>query len=128
MAITISLLTKEMQRNEKVETFLLDGFPRAIDQGLAFESALQGRLPDVVICLECPEEESLERVLKRGLESGRSDDNHESFRRRFDTYRRVCRPVVEHYKALGVPVWEINTGGLEVEVIYTQISQLIEFK
>lgn len=54
-----------------------------------------------VLYFECPEEVMLERLLKRGETSGRVDDNLESIRKRFTTFRDTSFPVIEHYEKLG---------------------------
>ena len=54
-----------------------------------------------VLYFECPEEVMLERLLKRGETSGRGDDNLESIRKRFATFRDTSFPVVEYYEKLG---------------------------
>ena len=54
-----------------------------------------------MLYFECPEEVMLERLLKRGETSGRVDDNLESIRKRFATFRDTSFPVVEYYEKLG---------------------------
>ncbi len=55
--------------------FLIDGFPRATEQGKAFEK--QVAKPTHVLFLDCSEETMKQRLLKRGETSGRVDDNEE---------------------------------------------------
>eukprot|EP00163_Fabomonas_tropica_P019988 TRINITY_DN350_c0_g1_i2.p1 TRINITY_DN350_c0_g1~~TRINITY_DN350_c0_g1_i2.p1 ORF type:complete len:218 (+),score=60.82 TRINITY_DN350_c0_g1_i2:88-654(+) len=92
--VTIGLLAKAMKESD-AKLFLIDGFPRAMDQCEAFEN-------DVVkakFCLffDCPENVLEERLLKRGETSGRTDDNIESIRKRFKTYMEVTMPVIEYF-------------------------------
>ncbi|RKP09476.1 adenylate kinase-domain-containing protein [Thamnocephalis sphaerospora] len=92
--VTIALLRNAMQRSES-KRFLIDGFPRAMDQAQKFEEVVvEGR---AVLYFECPEEEMLRRLLKRGTTSGRADDNIESIRKRFTTFRDTSYPVIEYY-------------------------------
>jgi len=60
---------------------LIDGFPRALDQGMAFEDEVCKA--KFVLFFECPEGEMEKRLLKRGESSGRVDDNIESIRKRY---------------------------------------------
>jgi UMP-CMP kinase len=55
----------------------------------------------MVLYFECPEEIMLDRLLKRGETSGRVDDNIDSIRKRFATFRNTSFPVIEHYEKLG---------------------------
>jgi UMP-CMP kinase len=55
-----------------------------------------------VFFFECSSEKCIERCLKRGQAgSGRTDDNLESLKKRFNTYMNDTMPIIEHYRALG---------------------------
>ncbi|RKO90276.1 adenylate kinase-domain-containing protein, partial [Blyttiomyces helicus] len=98
MEITIALLHAAILQSS-ASRFLIDGFPRKMDQALKFEEEV---CPSkFVLYFECPEEEMLKRLLKRGETSGRADDNIESIRKRFATFRDTSYPVIEHYEKLG---------------------------
>jgi len=78
--------------------FLIDGFPRKMDQALSFEEDVcQSSL---VLFFTTEEETMLKRLLKRGETSGRDDDNIESIKKRFVTYKEATMPVIEHYEKL----------------------------
>jgi UMP-CMP kinase len=57
-----------------------------------------------VLFFDCPEEVLESRLLKRGESSGRTDDNLESIRKRFNTYKESTIPVVEYYNGMGKAV------------------------
>ncbi|KAI9745438.1 MAG: hypothetical protein M1818_000972 [Claussenomyces sp. TS43310] len=79
--------------------FLIDGFPRKMDQALKFEeSVCPARF---VLFFDCPEEEMQRRLLKRGETSGRTDDNAESIKKRFKTFVDTSMPVVDYYAEQG---------------------------
>ena len=80
--------------------FLIDGFPRALDQGQSFAATIQQA--DFVLFFECPLETMTERLLERGLTSGRADDNIDTIRKRFDTFTAQSVPVLEHFKGMGI--------------------------
>ncbi|KAF9155784.1 hypothetical protein DFQ26_009628 [Actinomortierella ambigua] len=95
--VTIALLENAMLESGQ-KRFLIDGFPRKMDQALEFERVV---VPSrFTLFFECPEEVMLQRLLKRGETSGRSDDNIESIRKRFRTFTETSMPVIDHYSAL----------------------------
>ena len=84
--------------------FLIDGFPRTVEQGKMFEEVVcPSRL---VLHLDAPADVMTARILSRAEsqrrrgEEVRSDDNLESLSKRFETHRSLCGPVVEYYKGL----------------------------
>lgn len=111
--ITISLLQKAMECR-KAECYLIDGFPRAIDQGEAFERAICQS--SALIFFDCPEEVLTERLLARGKSSGRTDDNIASIHKRFVTFKNATVPVLEHYQKK-VPVFVIDSSTSPREIL-----------
>lgn len=92
--ITIALLENAMAKSES-KRFLVDGFPRKMDQAIKFEEQVcKGKF---VLYFECPESVMLERLLNRGKTSGRVDDNIESIKKRFETFKQTSYPVVEYF-------------------------------
>jgi UMP-CMP kinase len=102
MEVTIQLLENAMQETIKekgVRKFLIDGFPRKMDQANAFEEKV---VPSkFTLFFDCPEETMRERLLKRGETSGRADDNEESIKKRFRTFVETSMPVVEMFEKEG---------------------------
>lgn len=102
MEVTIQLLENAMK--EKIQQgggrkFLIDGFPRKMDQAIAFEEKV---VPSkFTLFFDCPEETMRERLLNRGKTSGRADDNEESIKKRFRTFVDTSMPVVEHFEKEG---------------------------
>ncbi|KAL1884250.1 hypothetical protein VTK73DRAFT_3234 [Phialemonium thermophilum] len=84
------------------ERFLIDGFPRKMDQAIKFEEAVCPA--ELVLFFDCPEAELERRLLERGKTSGRADDNAESIRKRFRTFVETSMPVVDRYASLGKTV------------------------
>jgi UMP-CMP kinase len=87
--------------------FLIDGFPRKMDQAEKFEHDV-GQA-SAVLFFSTTEQVLLERLLERGKTSGREDDNAESIKKRFNTYKEQTMPVIEHYEKLG-KVIEIDSS------------------
>ncbi|KAI8613878.1 adenylate kinase-domain-containing protein [Chytriomyces sp. MP71] len=119
MEITISLLHAAMKANGG-NRFLVDGFPRAIDQGQKFEEEVVKA--KMVLYYECPEEEMLKRLMRRGETSGRVDDNIESIKKRFVTFRDTSYPVIEMYKDKVEKVSCMNT----VEGVYNETKKIFD--
>lgn len=102
--------------------FLIDGFPREMDQGLKFEREVC--VSRFVLFFTCTEEVMLERLLERGKTSGREDDNAESITKRFRTYEEVTMPVIEHYRKQD-KVREIDSTA-SVEEVHARVKETLE--
>lgn len=96
-AITDDMKTKA--KGDKKGKFLIDGFPRKMDQALKFEETVCPA--KFVLFFDVPEEEMEKRLLKRGETSGRADDNKESIKKRFKTFVETSMPVVDYYESQG---------------------------
>ncbi|KAH0790878.1 Adenylate kinase family protein [Histomonas meleagridis] len=88
--ITIGLLRAEIEKQEK-SLYLIDGFPRQVDQAQTFEETVVS--PKAVLFLDAPDDVLVGRLMNRGLTSGRSDDNEESIKLRIKVYHEKCIPV-----------------------------------
>lgn len=79
--------------------FLLDGFPRTVEQAQAFDSMLAKEKQNLenVIYLELKDEVAAERLMERK----RTDDKPETIRKRLDVYHAETKPVVDYYKKNG---------------------------
>ncbi|KAJ5127407.1 hypothetical protein N7448_008186 [Penicillium atrosanguineum] len=102
--------------------FLIDGFPRKLDQAVFFEATVCPS--ELVLFLDCPEEVMEKRLLKRGETSGRDDDNAESIRKRFRTFVETSMPVVDDFEKKGKVVKVQATGS--VDDVFAQVKTGIE--
>jgi adenylate kinase len=84
--------------------YLLDGFPRTLPQAVGLEKIMEStkHTLDMVISLTADENELVERLIKRGEESGRSDDTPEVIRDRQKIYWEQTAPLVDFYKNKGI--------------------------
>lgn len=98
MEVTVQLLENAMTESKSTK-FLIDGFPRKMDQAVKFEEVVCPA--KFVLFYDCPEAEMERRLLERGKTSGRSDDNAESIKKRFRTFVETSMPVVEFYEKEG---------------------------
>ena len=122
MEITVSLLQQAMRENNKTNKFLIDGFPRAMDQALKFEEIVTKA--KLILFFDCPEDVMLQRLLKRGETSGRADDNLESIKKRFQTFLEQSMPVVDHYEKQGI-VKKVSCVD-DVETVYSKVRAIIQ--
>lgn len=79
---------------------IFDGFPRTIPQGKALNEMLEKRGQKIVavVSLDVPEEELIGRLLKRGRDTGRTDDNEDVIKARLDVYYNQTTPLKELYE------------------------------
>lgn len=131
MEVTVALLSNAMaailEQNSSKTTparFLIDGFPRQIDQAHFFEETVC--VSKLVLFLVCPEEVMLGRLLKRGETSGRDDDNIESIRKRFRTFEQTSMPVVREFEEKGKVISVQATGSKEE--VYERIQSELKAK
>ncbi|HZE67358.1 MAG TPA: adenylate kinase [Sporichthyaceae bacterium] len=98
-AIVMDLLRKPILAANAAGGYVLDGFPRTVDQArAAHKVALElGVAVQVVVHLEVDRDELMRRLLERGAESGRSDDNAEVIAHRLDVYDTHTRPMLDYY-------------------------------
>ncbi|KAI3406355.1 URA6 [Candida oxycetoniae] len=96
--VTIELLRNAIKENyNRGEVrFLVDGFPRKMDQALTFENNIAESA--FTLFFECPEQVMMKRILERAKTSGRADDNVESIKKRFQTFIDTSMPVVEYFE------------------------------
>ena len=105
---------------------IFDGFPRTIPQAEALKKMLseRGHKVAAMIELDVPEDELMTRLVKRGKESGRSDDNEETIKKRLDVYHNQTAPLIEWYKNEGI---HHHIDGLgELDRIFGDISAVID--
>lgn len=102
--LMIEILENTLDENPETRNgVIFDGFPRTIPQAKALKTMLEKRGSKVhaVVGLEVEDSELIDRLLKRGLESGRSDDNLETINARLKVYNDQTAPLMEYYKSEG---------------------------
>jgi len=100
--VTIDMLVDELRKPTETNGFIFDGFPRTATQTEALENIVKDELgTEISICLSLIVEDEVlvERLLKRGETSGRTDDsNEEIIRNRIKEYYTKTAEVAELYK------------------------------
>ncbi|MFO8066427.1 MAG: adenylate kinase [Bacteroidales bacterium] len=107
--------------------FVFDGFPRTIVQAEILDKMLEKRkMPiNIVISIEVKEDELFKRMMGRAEDSGRSDDNEETIRKRIEVYKQQTFPLIDYYRNQGKLV-DIN-GMDSVDKVFSNISRAIDF-
>jgi len=110
--LTNALVRERLLESDARLGFLLDGYPRTAPQASELDGMLaaQGHALDAVIELQAPDAELEERMHRRALQQGRTDDTIDVFRRRLDLYRRQTHEVVSVYAGRGILV-SVNGSG-----------------
>jgi len=100
MEVTVQLLENAMTDDLKGKSgpvrFLIDGFPRKMDQAVKFEETVCPS--QFTLFFDCPQDVMQERLINRGKTSGRADDNAESIKKRFKIFVETSMPVVEYFE------------------------------
>ena len=102
-ALMIDILASVFDSFQESKGVIFDGFPRTIPQAEALKVMLTERGQDisVMLDLDVPEEELMTRLIKRGQDSGRADDNEETIKKRLVVYNTQTSPLKEFYKGEG---------------------------
>ncbi len=106
-SLTNALVADRLTADDCEPGFLLDGYPRTVDQVRALDEVLasQGNTLNAVVELVADPDVVVERILKRALDSGRSDDADETIiRSRLALYARETAPLIDVYGSRGILV------------------------
>lgn len=145
VAVTCSLLEEAMKKSGKSK-FLIDGFPRNYDNlegiyliarrisfwyhqmnyNLGWNASMSDKVKLLfVLFFECSEEVCTQRCLARGnAGSGRTDDNLESLKKRFETHMNHTMPIINHYEKMNL-VHRINAMN-SVDEIFNNVKTVIQ--
>jgi adenylate kinase len=99
-SVVIGIIEQRIQEPDCKKGFVLDGFPRTIEQAQALDAILDkmGLSIDHVVNFEVPDDELVRRLLGRAAEEGRSDDNPESIKNRLQIFKDKTQPLINYYE------------------------------
>ena len=125
-ALIVDMLASVLDGFKESKGVIFDGFPRTIAQAEALKAMLNERNQEVSVMLdlEVPEDELMTRLIKRGQESGRADDNEETIKKRLVVYHSQTAPLIDWYKNDG-KYQHINGLG-SMEAIFAEISTAVD--
>ena len=125
----LDILSKAIAEQTKDSNgIILDGFPRNVAQAEALEELMAKLKKEITILIDLHVEnqELIDRLLKRGETSGRSDDNLETIKKRLEVYESKTAPVSDFYKKKNKYA-AINGMGT-IDEIFGRISNVIDSK
>lgn len=127
--VTIKMLEAEVNKSRNANGFIFDGFPRTTHQAEILDDFLKKKDLSITmtIALEVDEAILIERLINRGKESGRIDDQDKSkIKNRFDEYNNKTSQLIEYYNHQNKFYSVEGTG--EIEQITQRIYNLIDSK
>ena len=124
--IVIGMIRNKLEEHQSGQGFIFDGFPRTVEQARELRNALTDydERVNVMISLVVPREQLVKRLLKRGEESGRDDDNLETINNRIDVYDRQTIPVAFYYDKMHKHAPVDGVGS--IDKIFERIVEVIE--
>ena len=113
--IVIELIEQRLPEAEAAGGAIFDGFPRTLAQAQALDLMLKGRgrQIDLVVRLKVDDEVLTQRIAGRFAESGRADDNPESFKVRLGAYNAQTAPLLPYYEEQGKLVEVDGMGSID---------------
>lgn len=118
--LVISMLKERLEEEDASKGAILDGFPRTIPQAKSLDN-LHNRIEIVAVVVFKVEEKI---VIQRMIERGRSDDNEETIKQRFEVYKKDTEPLITFYKEKNI----ININGVgEEDEIFDDLTNKLRF-
>ena len=113
--LTNALVKSRLEEADAREGFLLDGYPRTLDQVAYLDELLagKGQALDAVIQLVADQDEVVARLRNRAIEQGRTDDTEDAIRHRQQVYSRETTPLIAVYEARGLLVEVDGLGAVD---------------
>ncbi|GET27688.1 adenylate kinase [Prolixibacter sp. NT017] len=126
-SVVVDMIKAKLNAHPAAHGFIFDGFPRTVAQAKALDRLLEEHGTDLsaMLCLKVETQELIDRLLNRGLTSGRSDDQDRSIiENRISVYEHKTAPLIEYYKAQDkyVPVEGMGT----IEQIADRLVKSVE--
>lgn len=112
-SLTNRIVEDRLQQDDVAHGFLLDGYPRNVDQVHALDEMLHGDSLDAVVLLDADTEEVVARLIKRATIEGRVDDTEEVIRHRQEVYAEQTAPLVQLFTERGILVRVDGLGSID---------------
>ena len=127
--LVIRLIENYIASHTEVKGNIYDGFPRTLPQAEAFDEMLKGNGQEVtlMVFLDVPDEELIDRLLMRGKDSGRADDSDiEVIKNRIRVYKEQTAVVADYYDGQGkyFPIYGLGT----VDEVFARIVEVVDNK
>ncbi|MBO1902374.1 adenylate kinase [Leucobacter weissii] len=125
--LTNEIVADRLRRDDVEHGFLLDGYPRTVDQAHALDGVLQAdaRALDAVVLLEVDTDSVVSRLLKRAETEGRVDDTEAVIRHRQEVYAEQTAPLVELFETRGILIRVDGLGSVDdvTERIFSALEE-----
>ena len=112
-SLTNEIVRDRLHQDDAATGFLLDGYPRNVEQVHALDGMLEGDALDAVVLLEADKDEVVARLLKRAEIEGRADDTEDVIRHRQDVYEEQTAPLIELFSERNKLVRVNGLGSIE---------------
>lgn len=111
-SVVIGIIEQRIQEPDCKKGFVLDGFPRTLDQAKALDEILKklDLAMNHVVNFEVGDDELVKRLLGRAAEEGRSDDNPESIKNRLQIFKDKTSPLIQYYEQKQILRHIVGTG------------------
>jgi adenylate kinase len=103
-AVVIGMIKSKLETNQTARGFIFDGFPRTVEQANALDDLLNENKTPIsgMLSLEVERQELINRLMGRGLVSGRADDQDQAvIENRINVYTQKTAPLISYYHAQG---------------------------
>lgn len=124
--IVNEMVKQELIDDTKSIGFIFDGFPRTAGQAKMLDQFLNRRGTPMtkVIHLDSEKHTVMQRILDRGLTSGREDDNSDAFQIRWEAYKNETVPALDYFKGRGMV--DVVSGEDSIEEVYSNVKTIID--
>ena len=112
-SLTNEIVRDRLHQADAAGGFLLDGYPRSVEQVHALDGMLEGDSLDAVVLLEADTDEVVARLLKRAEIEGREDDTEEVIRHRQNIYAAQTAPLIDLFTERGILVSVDGLGAID---------------
>lgn len=126
-SIVIAMIEEKLKKPKTTVGFIFDGFPRTVPQAKALDELLRKHKSkvSVMLCLEVDKAELIDRLLKRGLTSGRCDDAEAAtIETRINVYNEKTAPIIKYYESQGK--YHPIKGVGDIEEITARLRETVE--
>ncbi|QQS52129.1 MAG: adenylate kinase [Bacteroidota bacterium] len=125
--VVIGMIEAKIDANSKARGFIFDGFPRTTAQAIALTTMLQKKDASIsaMLALYVDDEELIKRLLLRGKDSGRADDqNRAVIENRIKVYNKETAPVIDYYDQLNK--YQAIDGVGSIDEIFSRLCTAID--
>jgi len=119
--ITNAMIQERLNKDDCANGYILDGYPRTVPQAYFLER-IQEINKAVYFSLE--DDVAVQRLLDRGKNSGRADDNQEVIENRLEVYKEQTQPLIDFYKKKNL-LLEIDASP-SIEKIFDDVKIKLE--